>query len=633
MGEAPGIILLVALGVFVLVVSPIMTLVSWMKIRELERRVSELARRGVGTEPGLVATPAPAVPPPPVAAPATPTVVAPPPVSTPTPIAGPSAVTAVVPADTAPPAAAGSAAPPRPPRTGADLEGMIAGRWLNRVGLLAVTVGVALFLKAAIDNDWIGPAGQIAVGLLLGAGLIASTGWFLKRGYHYFADGITGLGAAVLYLSLWAASSYYQLIPPTAAFVAMTAVTAAMVIIALGRNSQRVAALALAGGFVTPALVSTGADAQVALFSYLGVQNAVLLVVAHQREWRLLEIPAFLFTQLYFWIWYDGYYRGPLMTRTALFAALFYAEFAILPVIRSRRHGAFRMEHGVLLLLNVTAFLVALQAMMWPDHRWLLTISTLALAAFHLVVARAVPDDRPLPRLIIGGLALTLVTVAIPMRLSDQWTSIAWAVEAAVLMWVGFRVGIWQVRTASFVLFAIVGLLFMIWPPDLELSLWNARFAVTLATAASAFAALAFARANAAAVADGERPAFGVLAVAANVVLVLGITEEIGMLYLRQPDVSPTEDTLHAQGLAVSVFWTLYASGLVALGVRSRSALLRWQGLALFGVTTIKVFFYDLADLAGIYRILSAIALGVVLLIVSFVYQRKLSAGHREEGA
>jgi uncharacterized membrane protein len=68
----------------------------------------------------------------------------------------------------------------------------------------------------------------------------------------------------------------------------------------------------------------------------------------------------------------------------------------------------------------------------------------------------------------------------------------------------------------------------------------------------------------------------------------------------------------------------------VFAGVKMASPLLRWQGLALFGFTTLKVFLSDLSDLSGIYRIMSAIALGVVLLIVSFVYQRKLSAERRE---
>jgi uncharacterized membrane protein len=66
----------------------------------------------------------------------------------------------------------------------------------------------------------------------------------------------------------------------------------------------------------------------------------------------------------------------------------------------------------------------------------------------------------------------------------------------------------------------------------------------------------------------------------------------------------------------------------VLTGTRLRTAALRWQGLALLGVTTLKVFFADLGYLSGLYRVSSSIALGVVLIALSFLYQRKLAARH-----
>ena len=611
MGDAQAILLVVVLAGFVFLVAPFLAVRSWFRVRALERRVDELSRRLTETGAGSVAVavavaavtePAPIVEPPP-------------------PRAGPS------PPSTPQPPVSGTPAP-----AGFDWERVIAGRWLHRVGLLAVAIGVALFLKAAIDNDWIGPGGQVALGLLLGAGLIASASWFLSRGYAFFADGLTGLGAAVLYLSLWAAASYYHLIPPAAAFVAMALVTAGMIAIALGRNSQRVAVLAMLGGFVTPALVSTGQNAQVALFTYLLLQNTALLVVVHRRDWRFIEIPAFLFTQLYFWIWYDDYYLTTAFGQTTLFASAFFAQFAVLPVIRSRRHGAFRAEHGILMLLNVALFLVALRTMMWPDQRWLLTASTLALAAFHLVVVQAVPDDQPIPRLFIGGIALTLITIALPMRLSIRTTVIGWAIEAAVLMWTGFRLALWPIRTASFLLFAIVGAWFLAMPQyPRAFVVWNERFVVGMVTAACALAAVWFARSHRDAMEPGERLPFGALAVGINVVILVALTQEIGVLYYVDSDALAFGENALARELTISLLWTLYASGLIFAGVKIASPLLRWQGLALFGFTTLKVFLSDLSDLSGLYRIMSAIALGVVLLIVSFFYQRKLSADRREE--
>ena len=58
------------------------------------------------------------------------------------------------------------------------------------------------------------------------------------------------------------------------------------------------------------------------------------------------------------------------------------------------------------------------------------------------------------------------------------------------------------------------------------------------------------------------------------------------------------------------------------LGFWKRSAFVRWQALVLIGVTIVKVFTYDVSELDRVYRILSFIALGAVLLGISFIYQR-----------
>jgi uncharacterized membrane protein len=72
----------------------------------------------------------------------------------------------------------------------------------------------------------------------------------------------------------------------------------------------------------------------------------------------------------------------------------------------------------------------------------------------------------------------------------------------------------------------------------------------------------------------------------------------------------------------------------MALGFWKQSPLARWQALILIALTTGKVFLYDVSQFGGSYRIVSFLALGAVLLGISFVYQRdwlKLSAPAAEE--
>jgi uncharacterized membrane protein len=68
--------------------------------------------------------------------------------------------------------------------------------------------------------------------------------------------------------------------------------------------------------------------------------------------------------------------------------------------------------------------------------------------------------------------------------------------------------------------------------------------------------------------------------------------------------------------------WALYGAGLLLAGRARRARLLRLLGLALLGVTAVKVFVLDLSALDRAYRIVSFIVLGAVLLAVSYLYQK-----------
>ena len=71
-----------------------------------------------------------------------------------------------------------------------------------------------------------------------------------------------------------------------------------------------------------------------------------------------------------------------------------------------------------------------------------------------------------------------------------------------------------------------------------------------------------------------------------------------------------------------SVAWAVYALVLLAIGVRSRSSSMRWLSLGLLVLTLGKVFLHDLGELEDLYRVGSLVGLAASLIIVSLVYQR-----------
>ena len=76
------------------------------------------------------------------------------------------------------------------------------------------------------------------------------------------------------------------------------------------------------------------------------------------------------------------------------------------------------------------------------------------------------------------------------------------------------------------------------------------------------------------------------------------------------------------RSFSYSALIMFYGAGLMWLGFARRSALLRWQAILLIAATVIKVFFFDVWELDHGWRVLSFIILGVLLLAVSYAYQR-----------
>ena len=74
--------------------------------------------------------------------------------------------------------------------------------------------------------------------------------------------------------------------------------------------------------------------------------------------------------------------------------------------------------------------------------------------------------------------------------------------------------------------------------------------------------------------------------------------------------------------MALSIVWVGYSILLIAYGIWRRSLLLRMLAIILVGIAILKIFFYDLSFLETGYRIVSFIGLGLILLAISFLYQR-----------
>ena len=195
-----------------------------------------------------------------------------------------------------------------PQRSSEDLEGTIGKLWLNRIGIVAILIGVAYFLKYAFDSGWIGPGGRVAIGLIAGIAVIVWSESFRRKGSVAFSYSLKAVGIGILYLSLWAASQYFHLVPASVAFVAMILVTASTITLALTQDAEILAVYAMIGGFSTPALVSTGENHEIILFSYVLLLDLAILAMVAFKPWRRIVWGAMLGTAIMYIGWAAQYY-------------------------------------------------------------------------------------------------------------------------------------------------------------------------------------------------------------------------------------------------------------------------------------------------------------------------------------
>jgi hypothetical protein len=171
------------------------------------------------------------------------------------------------------------------------------------IGGVALVLAAIFFLSYSVQHGWITPWLRASIGLATGTALIAVCEMRMARGFKWTADALDGAGIAILYATLFAAHALWHLATAAVVFGAMLVVTAVAVALSIRRDSVFIALLGLLGGFATPALLSTGENKPIALFTYLLLLNIGLAWVAMTKRWPLLTALTIVLTVIYEWSW------------------------------------------------------------------------------------------------------------------------------------------------------------------------------------------------------------------------------------------------------------------------------------------------------------------------------------------
>ncbi len=232
-------------------------------------------------------------------------------------------------------------APPAAAReTRVDWESFVGVKLFSWIAGIFLTIGAVLFLRYSIDRGWLSPPVQMAIGLLAGIGLLLACELEAARRYAVTANALDAAGLAILFATVFAGHARWNLVGVVPAFLLMAVIAALAVALALRRDSLFIAALGLLGGFATPALLSTGEDRPIELFSYLLLLNAGLAWVALRKRWALLSVASLVFTTCYQWGWVVRFLAGENLGLAAGIFLVFPLVFAAGPALARREPGA-----------------------------------------------------------------------------------------------------------------------------------------------------------------------------------------------------------------------------------------------------------------------------------------------------
>ncbi len=328
-----------------------------------------------------------------------------------------------------------------------NFEKFIGENLINKIGIAVLVIGIGLFVKYAIDNEWINEIGRVVIGFLSG-GVLLALAYRFRKAYRAFSSVLTGGAMVVFYFTVAIAFREYELFGQAASFLMMVVITAFSVWLSILYDRRELAILSLIGGLLTPFMVSRGDGNYHVLFTYTAILNIGMLTLSLRRQWKELIAISYTGTQLIFWLYYaqNKMYASSHDAALLVYASIFYVIFLLMPLVQVFRNKDKSQDstlHIILLITNSFIYLLAgillLDRMGAADSRGLFSAILAAVNTSIALMLYSNNRQNKLLYLLFVGLAISFVTLIAPLQFDGSHITMFWATEALLLLWLFFR--------------------------------------------------------------------------------------------------------------------------------------------------------------------------------------------------
>ncbi len=631
-------------------------------------------------------------------------------------------------------------------------EFAVGSKLLTGIGVFALILGVGFFFRYAFENNLISEGARIMIGIVLGI-IVIAIGHMLRAKYAQYGHTLVGAGIGILYLSTYSAYSLYGLISTIPAFILLVIITALGVGLALAYNSKPLVSYAFLGAFIIPLLLPLAQSIHI-LFLYLIVLNLGVLLIARFKIWPEFTLASMIGSSVIFLQWVSGPYTEALYIPTLLYGTLLFIMYFITSLLNFvYRDRNYKGIDGLLLYGTPTAYFLlmlsivhgkediallsamigifyivfslliragfgalgelrtfsnamlciaspfiaaatalhfegstitiiwAIEAVVMISIGYILQTSSNRIAGLVLTVftcIRMFAFDLNLPQgasiffnersatllfvtlaclviwriynayipkitgvhhdEIVAGQAVgafglyivlfTWLTLEVNDFVSDfgLYIPVVWMIFTSVMMSVGVLARDKVFRVLSYVLLIVSIFAEFIMHYNLASSepiFFNIRVATMIVAVLTIAYIVWLSTTHKDVFNDEERRLNVTLTLIANFMVIWALSLEIVSYFRLQIENGQAFATVeNTKRVSLSAFWLIYALGGLAVGIFRKSISVRYASIILFAISIFKIFLYDTANLSDVYRFISFITLGVILLVAGFAYYR-----------
>ncbi len=493
-------------------------------------------------------------------------------------------------------------------------ERFFGEKLLLSVGILAVLFAAGFFLKYSFEKNLFSPHMKVALTSLFGAVFIL-LGIFLKEKQKTFGLILTAGGIAVLFFANFAAVSFYSLYGIKLSLLINLFLIAFSVYLANSGESQWIAIVGLGGGFLTPLFFESEIQYLPAYFSYLGVLSLGSLIVAFKKKWSIVPLCAFVFSSIWFANWSFNFYFPELSYQYLTFGLFLYLVFVLSPLAYSKLDKASKLIPAV---FSISVFPVYSSYTPVPLF---FNILYLFAGIIVLYVSEKLPENKSKE---VKSFIRFLGIITFAAGISLGFKSVAsTSFTAMLILSLSFAYMLTRKRLfANIAVLTAIFIFFKLFLFDLETNLFynfdyffftdNVNlpqrimeyFAFIVFTG---LAAKVFKRAGKTSISKF----FNFTAFLSSILILTFETASLFHYILPK-----------AQNLSVSVLWALIGVLTFTYGVRQNNPSAKTGGYVIFFIVFFKVFLIDASAFSTIYKVLTFLLVGIILIVSSYLYYK-----------